>query len=101
MRSLLLLALATLTFSGCANVCDRMCNAEADVYERCLPVWGMTWEEAGYADADAYLDRCLSVWGDGFEQTERNSPEREDLSQECTSQLGRAQSDTDCETLLD
>ena len=101
MRSPLFLALALLSLSGCANVCDRMCDAKVELYESCLPEWGTTWEEEGYADADAYLDRCLSVWGDAYDQTDKDSSERQELSQECTSTLGLAQSDTDCQTLLE
>ena len=82
------------------NVCDRMCTAQSDLFERCLPTWETTWEEYGYTDKDDYLDRCLAVWGDGFEQTERNSTERDDLSQECLSELQAAEADPDCETLL-
>ncbi|MCO4771658.1 MAG: hypothetical protein KDA24_16615 [Deltaproteobacteria bacterium] len=101
MRKLLLFVPLLLSLSGCANVCDRMCTAQADLFESCLDDWGTTWEEQDYANKDAYLDRCLSVWGDGFEETSRNSPEREELSQECTSKLQRAEADIDCQTLLD
>ena len=101
MRAILLVLLLVSVLPGCSNVCDRMCTAQADLFETCLPDWGTTWEEQGYAGKEAYLDRCMSVWGDGFAQTERNSSEREALSQECTAQLQAAEADNDCETLLD
>ncbi len=100
MRLPALLLSGLLLTSGCANICDRKCVSEADLFERCLPTWNTTWEEQGYADRDAYLDRCYSIWGDGFEATERGSDERKDLEQECTTQLQRSGSDTDCQTLL-
>jgi len=86
---------------ACANVCDRKCLSEADLFERCLPTWNTTWVEQGFADRNAFLDRCYAVWGDAWETTERGSVERETLGQECTTQLQRAEADTDCETLAD
>lgn len=101
MRILFALFALLLITPGCANVCDRKCASEADLFERCLPTWNTTWADQGYADQDAFLSRCSSVWGDGYEATERGSTERRDLEQECTTQLQRAESDTDCQTLLD
>lgn len=101
MRSLLFLVLPLVCLSGCANVCDRMCTAQANLFEECLPGWGTTWEEEGFTDKEAFTDRCLSVWGDGYDSTEQNSSAREDLGQECTSQLQAAEADNDCQTLLD
>jgi len=101
MRLHAILLAALLLASGCANVCDRKCVSEADLFDSCLTTWNTTWEEQGYADKDAFLDRCHSVWGDGYDQTERGSTERQELEQECTTQLQRAEADTDCQTLLD
>ncbi len=100
MRVLLPLLLL-LSLTGCANVCDRKCEAEKDLIERCLEPWNETWESLGYSDADDYLDRCFSVWGDGLQETERGSSERQTLSDACTADLQAAEADTDCQTLLD
>ena len=97
---LALAALATLC-SGCANVCDRMCAAEGELFDSCLVTWETTWAEQGYPGGqEEYLSRCEAVWGTGFEETERNSTERNELSQQCSSRLQAAESDTDCQTLL-
>jgi len=98
---LLLPFLLLASLSGCANVCDRKCEAETDLIERCLDDWGTTWAELGYANRDESLDRCFAVWGDGFQETDRGSDERQALSDECTADLQAAEADTDCQTLLD
>lgn len=97
---LVFVALAALC-SGCANVCDRMCAAEAELFDSCLTTWETTWAEQGYPGGqEEYLSRCEAVWGTGFEETERNSTERSELSQQCSSRLQAAEADTDCQTLL-
>ncbi len=100
MRLPALLLSALLLTSGCANICDRMCVSEADLYERCLPVWNTTWEESGFADRDDYLDRCYVIARGDLDLTEPGSQQRQDLKQECTSQLQKSASDTDCQTLM-
>ncbi len=96
----LLAAAALLALAGCGNVCDRMCDAQADMLERCFPEWEMAWQDLSYDDRDHFLDRCHSVQGEGLEQLERDDPYREETEQCCDRNLQIARSDIDCESLL-
>jgi len=94
------LAALLVLLAGCGNVCDRMCETQAEVIEGCLATWELTWPELSYDNQDHYLDRCHAVWGDALEALEDDDPERDVLTARCQRELETARSDSDCESLL-
>ena len=61
------ITLIALSLCGCANVCDRMCDAQADLLEGCFETWESSWEELSYANREVFVARCYGVWGDALE----------------------------------
>jgi len=94
------LLLACLLLASCANVCDRMCDAEADLQERCFGTWDSSWEGQGYADRTEFLDRCYAVWGGALQDLSSDDPDRGTLEDRCQRQLGEARADLECDALL-
>jgi hypothetical protein len=92
--------LGCLLLTSCANVCDRMCDAEADLQERCFDTWGSSWTGEGYADRTDFLDRCYAVWGGALEDLSNDDPDRQILEDRCQRQLGEARADLECDALL-
>lgn len=92
--------LALFAAAGCSNVCDQMCDAEADMIERCLPTWDTTWTELSYSDRADFEARCYGVWGGAIEELDKDDPDRVDTERRCERDLEIALSDTDCESLL-
>ena len=87
---------------GCGNVCDRMCDARADLADRCMETWELSWEALSYPGGRGeYLERCEAVTGDALDDLDSDDPARDELIDECTADLDAAAADTDCETLLD
>ncbi len=101
MRPLLLLLIVSLFAPGCANECDTACSAQADYFERCLDTWGTTWEENSYDSKQDYLARCRAVYGDQLDAEDEGTDEYLELLAICDGNLARAESDTDCETLIE
>ena len=101
MRKLLLfLALLSFGISGCGNICDQMCTAQADMIDRCLTTWDTTWPELSYADHDDFLNRCSVVYGDALSDLEEASTEAILLEDRCTRDQQTASSDIDCQSLV-
>ena len=96
----ILLLLCAASLSGCANVCDRMCTAQADMFERCFDSWESSWEQLSYDNRQHFEDRCHSVWGDALEDLDNEDPERTALTERCERDLQTARSDVDCESLV-
>lgn len=92
--------LLLLVGAGCANPCDRMCDAKADLQEACFAQWGSSWAEEGYEDRGEWLGRCYAVWGDSVEDLSRNDPDRSALEDRCARELAQAQADLECDALL-
>ena len=69
--------------------------------EECLPEWGMTWSDLGFADKDAQLEACYAVTGDAFEATDTGSDERKAMADECERRHGNAVASTNCADVLD
>ncbi len=97
---LILVLLGSFALAGCGNVCDRMCDAQADMIERCLPTWDTSWSELSYSDRTDFEDRCHAVWGDAAEELDADDPERAEIERRCERDLQTALSDIDCESLL-
>ncbi|MCK6504031.1 hypothetical protein L6R53_11625 [Myxococcota bacterium] len=61
-RPVTVLGLLTVWLGACGSSevdpCEEMCAAAADLYGGCLDDWGATWTDAGYADADDFVDGC-------------------------------------------
>lgn len=96
----LFVALLVLGLAGCGNVCDRMCDAQADMLERCIPDWETSWEELSYDSRDHFVERCYSVHGEGLDQLDQDDPAREETELCCERNLQVARSDVDCESLV-
>ncbi len=101
MRFLPLLLLLCAVAPGCANECDSACDAQGDLFERCLDTWGTTWVEHSYEDKQDYLARCKAVYGDQLDEEDEGSDAYNELLAICDGNLARAESDTDCETLIE
>ena len=101
MRLLLLLVAVVALGPGCANECDTACEAQADYFDRCIPVWGTTWVEQSYDDREDYLARCRAVYADQLDEEDEGSDEYRELLAICDGNLSRSESDTDCETLIE
>ena len=78
-----------------------MCTARADLTERCEGTWGMSYADLGWADRDEYLGWCQAIWVGSLDELDEDSDEYALLSAECNSDAQAAQSDVDCETLID
>ena len=51
------------TTSSChlePDPCEETCDQAQRLFEACLDDWGIDWTDAGYQDADDYLDACLT-----------------------------------------
>ncbi len=96
----LLAASVLVALAGCGNVCDRMCDAQADMLERCFPEWEMSWEDLSYDGRDHFIDRCYVVQGEGLDQLDQDDPGRQETERCCERNLQTARSDIDCESLL-
>ena len=101
MRFLPLLLLAALLTPGCANECDSACDAMGEYVERCLDTWATTWEEQSYDDRQDYVARCSVVYADELDDLDEGSEEHSSLLAICDANRALAESDTDCETLLE
>ena len=98
MASLLIVLPALLV--GCGNVCDQMCEAQADMIARCLDNWETSWEELSYEGRQDFLSRCDVVWGDALDELDEDDPSRVDVETRCSRDLQTAQSDIDCQSLV-
>ena len=85
--------------AGCGNVCDRMCDAQADMMERCFTDWEMSWTDLSYDDKDHFVDRCHAVQGEGLDELSDETA-KQDVERCCERNLEAARSDIDCESLL-
>ncbi len=99
MRTLLLL-IAIVALPACTNQCDRMCDAEADLMERCFDSWGSSWAAESYSGRDEFTERCYAVWGDELDALESDEAGYDDFLDRCERQLQVAIGDVDCESLL-
>lgn len=97
---LLGLALLLLAVPGCGNVCDQMCEAQADMLARCLDSWDTSWEELSYGSEDDFLERCHVVYGDALDDLESGESDAVRLETRCSQDLQTAESDIDCQSLL-
>ena len=97
---LILIFVLSLALSGCATVCDQMCDAQGEMIERCLGSWETTWQELSYESQDDFRDRCYAVYGEAIEGLEEGSTEAVELEDRCTQDLQAATSDIDCQTLV-
>ena len=77
-----------------------MCDAEAELIERCFVSWDTSWVELTYDDRDEFLGRCYAVWGDELDSLDEDSVEYSDFTDRCERQLQVAISDVDCESPL-
>jgi len=101
MRTLpLFLVLSFLALSGCGNICDQMCGAQASMIDRCLTTWDTTWPELSYDDRDAFMTRCSAVYGDALSDLEEASTEAILLEDRCAQDQQTASSDIDCQSLV-
>ena len=94
------LIVAVALLSACNNTCDRMCDAQAELMERCFPTWDTSWQQESYANQDEFLARCYSVWGEELDSLDADSIEYSDFNDRCERQLQVAISDVDCESPL-
>jgi hypothetical protein len=101
MRLLLPVLLLLAGAPACTNECDTACGAQADYFERCLDTWGTTWVEQSYEDKQDYLARCAVVYGDQLDAEEEGTEAYNVLLAICDGNISRAESDTDCETLIE
>jgi hypothetical protein len=101
MRLLLPVLLLLAGAPACTNECDAACGAQADYFERCLDTWGTTWVEQSYEDKQDYLARCAVVYGDQLDAEEEGTEAHNVLLAICDGNISRAESDTDCETLIE
>jgi hypothetical protein len=101
MRLLLPVLLLLAAAPACTNECDAACGAQADYFERCLDTWGTTWVEQSYEDKQDYLARCAVVYGDQLDAEEEGTEAYNVLLAICDGNISRAESDTDCETLIE
>ena len=85
---------------GCGEVCDRMCDAQADLMEKCFPTWESSWEEQSYSGREAFVERCYTVWGDAHGALESGSTEAQEFEERCRVQFEIALADSDCESVL-
>lgn len=85
---------------GCGNTCDRMCDAQADMLERCFPEWEMSWLDLSYDDREHFEERCHAVQGGALDELDRDDPARDEINLCCDRNLEVARSDADCESLL-
>lgn len=61
MGAAFLLPMLLLAASSCApDPCVETCNQAQAVFAGCLDAWGIDWTDAGYQDAEDYLDACLT-----------------------------------------
>jgi hypothetical protein len=86
--------------SGCGNVCDQMCVAQADMFDRCLDTWETTWTEISYAGREDFMTRCNTVYGDALDGLDEGSTEAVILEGRCSEDLQSASSDSDCQSLV-
>jgi len=96
----LAVALIAMSLSGCGNVCDQMCDAQADLMEGCFGSWESSWQDQSYANREAFVARCYNVWGEALEALDSDSIERQEFQARCRVQLEVALTDSDCESLL-
>lgn len=49
-----------LLLSGCSgpDPCAAMCSTATQHYGGCLTHWGVTWQDAGYRDENAFFHSC-------------------------------------------
>jgi hypothetical protein len=81
---------------GCPP-CERLCEAEAEVYALCLGEWGMTWTNVGYAGVEEYEEVCKD--GVDLEQGRRTDAEQREVSSQCADRNTDLRSSDDCEEL--
>lgn len=94
------LIVAASVLGGCGEVCDRMCDAQADLMEKCFPTWESSWEEQSYSGREAFVERCYTVWGDAHGALESGSTEANEFEERCRVQFEIALADSDCESVL-
>ncbi len=81
---------------GCPP-CERLCEAEAEVYSMCLGEWGMTWTNVGYAGVEEYEAVCKT--DAELEQGRRTDEEKQDADSVCSDRDADLRSTDDCEDL--
>ena len=94
----LLTLLLVAALGGCANTCDRMCDSQAELMERCFSRWDTSWQGESYSDRDEFLNRCYALWGDELDSLDADSQDYGDFVDRCERQLEVAISDVDCES---
>jgi hypothetical protein len=94
------LIVAASALGGCGEVCDQMCDAQADLMEKCFPTWESSWEEQSYSGREAFVERCYTVWGDAHGALESGSIGAQEFEERCRVQFEIALADSDCESVL-
>ncbi len=87
---------AALCLLGCPP-CERLCEAEAEVYSMCLGDWGMTWTHVGYAGVEEYEEVCKT--DAELDQGRRSDEEKSAANSECADRNSDLRSTEDCEEL--
>jgi hypothetical protein len=87
---------AALCLLGCPP-CQRLCEAEAEVYSMCLGEWDMTWTHVGYAGVEEYENTCKDEVQ--LEQDRRTDAEKREVSSVCADRNTDLRSSDDCEEL--
>ena len=94
------IALIGLLLGGCGNICNRMCDAQADLMEGCFDTWESSWQGQSYENREAFIARCDSLWAGALEALEEDSVESQEFEESCRVQMELALADSDCESLL-
>jgi len=96
------IALATtlglLFLCGCPP-CERLCEAEAEVYSLCLGEWGLTWTNVGYAGVEEYEKVCKDEVS--LETGRLDNDEKRERDGDCAARNSDLRSTDDCEELYD
>jgi hypothetical protein len=78
-----------------------MCDARADLIDRCSTRWELDYPALGWDDRAAFLSWCGATWTDALDSLSEDSEEWDQLADACRTDERQAEADVDCETLLD
>ena len=87
-----------LSLCGCPP-CERLCEAEAEVYSLCLGEWEMTWTNVGYAGVEEYEYVCKDDVS--IETGRLDDDERRARNGDCAARNSDLRSTDDCDELYD
>ena len=96
----LFFVLCLLLLPACGNVCEQMCDAQAEMIEGCLETWDTSWSELSYLDRADFGSRCYAVYGEALSELDEGSPEAVVLEDRCSQDLQTASTDIDCQSLV-